>query len=117
MARLLDIYEEMEKQAQEQEEVPVQTQEQVEDTSGLSPETLEVLDRYSEAANSYLLQEFGEGQFNDDDVIKVAELMIADDADRLETMEKVAELQEAGIVMARSFTSELQKLGFTFPTA
>ncbi len=102
MARLLDIYTEMEKQAQETVQPEVAE-------GSLDPETAEVLNKYAEAAEAFLVQEYGEGTYNDDHIVKVAEAMIAEDVDRFETMEKVAELHEAGIIMAKAFKAELAR--------
>ena len=102
MARLLDVYNEMEKVAQEQ----AQFQEQA---TGVDNETLEVLNKYAEAADAFLAENYGEGNYNDDHIVKVAEAMIAEDVDRFETMEKVAELHEAGIIMAKAFKEELSR--------
>ena len=47
-------------------------------------------------------------QYTEDDVIKLACAMIDHDLEVEDNMEKVAELDEAGRIMARAFLSELQ---------
>ena len=109
MASLMEVYEEMQKTAQEQavvEETPVvENTPAVEAVEGVDAETLKVLEKYAQAAEAYLTENFE--SHTDDDIVKVAQEMIAYDTDRFETMEKVAELHEAGIIMAKAFKAEL----------
>lgn len=108
MPSLIEVYEEMQKSAQEAN--AVQTQEVVPTPeTAVAPtvdnETLEVLNKYAEAAEAYLKENFE--SYNDDHIVKVAQEMMEYDAERFEQMEKVAELHEAGIIMAKAFKQEL----------
>ena len=103
MASLMEVYEEMQKTAQEQQ-VTENVQSEVE---GVDNETLQVLEKYAQAAEAYLAENFT--GYNDDHIVKVAQEMIEYDTERFEAMEKVAELHEAGIIIAKSFKAELAR--------
>lgn len=106
MASLIEVYEEMQKTAQEQAVVEnVENVENVANVEGMDAETLQVLEKYAQAAEAYLAENFT--GYTDDHIVKVAQEMIEYDTDRFETMEKVAELHEAGIIMAKAFKAEL----------
>lgn len=94
---LLERYELM-KQAQYSEE-----------HSKLAAEEMDVLAKYAEFADQALQEEYG-NDYTLEDVEKLAEMLIEHDLDIYEEEVKVAELAEAGQLMARAFVDELQRL-------
>jgi pyridoxine 5'-phosphate synthase PdxJ len=98
---LLERYEVM-KQANEEVEISTEEQEKV-------AEEMEILAKYAEAAEEGLKAEFGE-DYTLEDVEKLAEMLIQRDLEIEDEEEKVAELTEAGQVMAHAFAEELQKI-------
>jgi len=98
---LLERYELM-KEAEQETQV---SEEEVK----VASERMEVLAKYAEAADEALKAEFGE-DYSLEDVEKLAEMLIARDLEIDDEEVKVAELVEAGQVLARSFAEELQKL-------
>jgi hypothetical protein len=95
MAGLLDVYENMQKEAEANVE-----------QNALEMERADVITKYASFAEETLVEQ-GE-QYTEEDVIKLATAMIDHDLEVEEQMEKVAELDEAGRIMARAFLSELQ---------
>ncbi|HEC67166.1 hypothetical protein LCGC14_1399900 [marine sediment metagenome] len=98
---LLKTYELM-KQAEQEVEVSTEEQEKV-------AEEMEVLAKYAEAAEEGLKAEFGE-DYSLEDVEKLAEMLIQRDLEIEDEEVKVAELAEAGQIMAQAFAEELQKI-------
>ena len=92
MSNLLDTYEDMQKQAEVQKLVDAR---------------METISKYATYAEDKLREEFGE-DFTEDDVEKLASALLDNDISVDESQEKVAEFDEAGRVMARSFLSELE---------
>lgn len=102
---LLERYELM-KAAEQEEQTEKQTSEE---EVKVAQDRMELLAKYAEAADNALQAEFGE-DYTLEDVEKLAEMLIARDMDITEEEVKVAELVEAGQVLARSFAQELQNL-------
>ena len=101
---LLEVYEEMVKTATEAEAAEeVQAEEQA-----TVDERVEVLAKYATAADKLLADEYGE-DYGEEDVEKLAAMMIEHDVEQEEIVEKVAELDQAGRIMARAFKDELEK--------
>ena len=72
-------------------------------------ERVEVLAKYAEAADNLLAEEYGE-DYNEEDVEKLATLMINYDIEQEEAMDKVAEFEQAGQIMAHAFAQELDRI-------
>jgi hypothetical protein len=94
---LLQVHEEMLKQANEKAE---QTK--------LAEERVRVIEKYATAAKELMVQRFP-NDHTDEDVAELAEAMINHDLVVEEEQQKVAELEEAGRVMARAFVEEVKK--------
>ena len=67
---------------------------------------VEVLNKYASAADNLLAEEYGD-DYDENDVVELAQRLINHDVEQEEAQEKVAEYVEAGTVMARAFISEL----------
>jgi len=89
---LIDTYNEMVKEAEVNEVVE---------------DRLNILEKYAAAAEELLEAEYGES-YEAGDVEKLASALIENDLYKEEEYEKVAELDVAGRIMARSFIDELQ---------
>lgn len=89
---LLDTYEEMKKQSALQQ---------------LENDRRDILTKYASIAEEMLEKEHGE-DYDAADVEKLAEALIQIDVETAEQQEKVAEYDEAGRIMARSFIEELK---------
>lgn len=98
---LIDIHEEMLKEAKEQEV----TEEENEEVK----ERLEVLSKYAALAEELLEEEYGE-DYNEEDVTKLAEYIIDSDLQAQEEYEKVAEYDQYGRIMARAYVDEINDL-------
>ena len=95
MGNLLNTYEKMQaEQLQKAAEDKVMT------------ERVEVLSKYAEAAQA-LLQDKYPNNYTQADVEKLAVGMIQHDLEAEEQQEKIAELDEAGRIMARAFLDEV----------
>jgi hypothetical protein len=94
---LLDVYEQMTKEATEKNE---QTK--------LAEERIRVIEKYATAAQELMNQNYPNNH-TQEDVEQLAELMIDHDLKVEEEQQKVAELDEAGRVMARAFVDEVNK--------
>lgn len=94
MGNLLEKYEEMQKVAE---------------TEALEQERVETIVKYASVAEEALSERFGDN-YNEDDVIKLAEFLIDSDLEAEEEYEKIAEYDELGRVMARAYVDELSKL-------
>jgi hypothetical protein len=92
---LLEVYEQMTKEATEKTE---QTK--------LAEERIRVIEKYAAAAQELMNKNYPNNH-TDEDVVQLAELMINHDLQVEEEQQKVAELDEAGRVMARAFVDEL----------
>jgi len=97
MGKLLDTYNAMQKEAEEAVEEVTKTAEED-----------EILQKYAEFADAELAKEYKE-DYTKEDVIKLAQKLIDRDIAIQENIEKVAELQEAGIIMAKAFKVELSQ--------
>lgn len=92
MSKLLDVYNQMVKEAEEAE---------------IAEDRAVEIFKYAEAADQLLAAEYGE-DYNEADVEKLAAMMLENDK-ALEAEEvKVAEWEKAGQIMARAFIAELQ---------
>lgn len=91
---LLDLHQEMLKQAEVNE---------------VDKQRVEVISEYAKLAEAALDQEYGEGKYSQDDVVKVAQALIDQDIELEENMMKVAEFDEAGRIMARAFIDEVSQ--------
>lgn len=96
---LLSVYDDMVKEAGDVQEVE-QEQEVVNSR-------MEVLAKYAELSTNLLAEEYGDGNFSEEDVTKLSSLLIDEDIAREEAQEKVAEYVQAGQIMARAFQAEL----------
>ena len=95
---LLDVYTNMVNSQYETEKVAEATE--------AVDERVQVLEKYAELADNLLAEEYG-NNYEKEDVVKLANLLINHDLEVQEQMEKVAELHEAGIIMAKAFKAEL----------
>jgi len=75
----------------------------------IASERMDVLAKYAEVADEALRAEFGD-DYELTDVEKLAEMLIQNDLQIEEEEVKVAELVEAGQILAHSFAEELQKI-------
>ena len=105
MESLLDIHTEMLKSASEQ---TIAAEEDAE-AKAVVDERVEVLAKYAEAADSLLAEEYGD-KYEQKDVEELASMMIAHDLKQEEDVEKVAEYDDAGRIIARAFYDEITKL-------
>jgi len=80
-----------------------------EEETKIAAERMDVLAKYAEFADEALKAEYGD-DYEYSDVEKLAEMLIANDLQIEEEEEKVAELVEAGQIMAQSFAEELNKI-------
>ena len=94
---LLAIHEQMLKQAEEEK---AQTK--------LAEERVAVIEKYAAAAQD-LMNQYYPKDHTQDDVVELAERMIDHDLGVEEQQQKIAELDEAGRIMARAFADELNK--------
>lgn len=117
MVNLLEVYENMKLaeaevtpkvEVPEVPEVPAVAETEKVAEEQVVDERMEALYKYASLADHYLAEEYGE-DYVEEDVIKLAQLMINHDIEQEDAMEKVAELEQAGIVMARAFKAELMK--------
>ena len=93
MSDLLKIHEEMVKVSEEQK---------------LQDERVDAIVKYATQAEELLSKELKD-DYNEEDVIKVAETLIDADLETEEEQEKVAEYDQLGRIMARSFLEEIEK--------
>jgi len=100
---LLERYELM-KQAEVVEQ-PEISEEEVK----IASERMDVLAKYAEFADEALKAEYG-NDYELTDVEKLAEMLIENDLQVEEEEMKVAEIVEAGQIMAHAFAEELQKI-------
>jgi len=98
MGRLLDIHNQLLKTA------ATKTAEEA-----LQTERVVILEKYAAVAQS-LLQEKYPNNFTEADVVALTDGLIQRDIEIEEAQEKIAELDEAGRIMARAFVDEQQKL-------
>ena len=105
MSNLIDTYNNM------LEARAVEAEDQVKEAEATQEvdERVEVLAKYAEAADGLLSDEYGE-DYDENDVEKLATLMINYDIEQEEAAEKVAEFEEAGQIMAHAFAQELDRL-------
>lgn len=103
MSNLLAVYESMKAaEAQEmQKEASAKVNEQVAD------EQMEFVAKYAGLADEALAAEYG-NEYTKEDVIKLAQLMIAHDVEVDEQVEKVAELRQAGRIIAEEFIETIR---------
>ena len=105
MSNLLDVYNNMLDSRAAEAEEQVKEAEATQEVD----ERVEVLAKYAEAADGLLSEEYGE-DYNEEDVEKLAKLMIDYDIEQEEAAEKVAEFEQAGQIMAHAFAQELDRL-------
>lgn len=91
MADLLEVYNDMNKQAEVDE---------------LQKERVDTIVKYASAAEEMLEANYGE-DYNEEDVAKLAEFLIENDIAAEDDQEKVAEYDQLGRIMARSFLDEV----------
>jgi len=94
MGKLMNLYDGMKKQAEQEQ---------------LDEARLQVIYKYASAAEELLEKQYGANNYEAADVEKLAEFLINADLEKEESIEKVAEYDELGRIMARSFIDELQK--------
>ena len=102
MTNLLGIYEDMISESREQE---AEKQAEAQEHEVVS-ERMEILNKYATAADGLLSDEYGE-DYAEEDVTKLAAMMINSDIENEATAEQVNDYVEAGKIMARSFKAEL----------
>jgi len=106
MANLLDTYNNMVEASNAAAE-----QEAMEKEAAAANEArVDVLNKYASAADNLLAEEYGE-DYDENDVVELAQRLINHDVQQEEAQEKVAEYVEAGTVMARAFMDELSAQG------
>jgi hypothetical protein len=89
---LLTVYENMQKEAE---------------VKALIQERVDVIEKYASLAEGLLQQEYNK-DYTQDDVVELADKMIQHDLAVEDQLAKVAEYDEAGRIMARSFVEELR---------
>ena len=94
MGNLLETYGEMQKIAEAEE---------------LEQARINEVVKYASLAEEALSEKYGD-DYNEEDVIKVAEYMIDSDLALEEEQEKVAEYDQLGRIMAQSYADELAKI-------
>ena len=99
MANLLEKYDDMQKVAEAEELKQLRINEVV---------------KYASLAEEALSEKYGDS-YNEEDVIKVAEFMIDSDLALEDEQEKVAEYDQLGRIMARSYADELSKINTETP--
>ena len=104
MANLLETYENMVAAANEE----VYNEEISKEAEAVENARVETLTKYAAAADELLATEFGD-DYEEGDVVELAQKMINHDLDQEEAQEKVAEYVDAGAVMARAFINELNQ--------
>jgi hypothetical protein len=92
MGRLLEVYEEMQKTAEAKK---------------AEQNRVDLLTKYASVSEELLEKEYGE-DYTAEDVEKLAEALIEMDIQKAEELEKVAELEESGRIIARAFLEELK---------
>jgi hypothetical protein len=105
MSNLLNTYENMIANAREQEAEKEATAEE----TAVVEERISVLEKYATTADGLLSDEYGE-DYTEEDVTKLATMMINKDIEDEATAEKVSDYVEAGKIMARSFKAELDSI-------
>lgn len=93
MSTLLEVYDNMQKEAEQ---------------NAVVNERVTLIEKYAEIARTELEKEFKK-DFTNDDIAELTTKMIEHDMALEEQQEKVAELEEAGRVMARAFVEEVKK--------
>ena len=101
---ILDVYEGMVKAAEEEAVVEEASAEE----EAVINERVEIIAKYAAAADELLSDEYGKN-YGEEDVEKLASMLLQHDVEQEEVMEKVAELDQAGRIMARAFKDELEK--------
>lgn len=107
---LLETYELMKKAELENQEI--ETPEVIEESPEemkLAEAQMEVLANYAQYADDALRATYGD-DYEVEDVEKLAEMLLNHDLAVEEEEEKVAELVDAGKILAQSFAEELQKI-------
>lgn len=106
---LLKKYEDMlVKEAEEAKAAEAIVEEETEKIA--SAEELEVIEKYASAADDLLSRDYGT-DYTEDDVVELATMLINHDQAEAEEAVKVASLEEAGRVIAKSFLQEISKAG------
>ena len=105
MSNLLNTYENMIASAREQEAEKEATAQE----TAVVEERIAVLEKYATTADGLLSDEYGE-DYTEEDVTKLATMMINKDIEDEATAEKVSDYVEAGKIMARSFKAELDSI-------
>ena len=104
MSNLLETYENMVASANEE----AAQEELSKEAEAIENERVETLTKYAAAADELLAGEFGD-DYEESDVVELAQKMINHDLDQEAAQEKVAEYVDAGTVMARAFINELNQ--------
>ena len=102
MANLLETYENMVSASEEAQAEEAMKKE----AEAVENERVETLAKYATAADNLLAEEFGD-DYEESDVVELAQKLINHDIENEQAQEKVAEYVEAGTVMARAFINEL----------
>ena len=95
MANLLEQYKNMQKVAE---------------VESFENERVDAIVKYASLAEELLSEQYEDNQYNEDDVIKVAEYLIESDLAAEEEQEKVAEYDQLGRIMAQAFSDELSNI-------
>lgn len=103
MANLLEIYEDMLQDNQEQHEEALEKTAEDEVTN----QRIEVITKYATIADNMLAEEHGK-DYTEEDVQELASLLIDNDAEVESQQEKIAEHHQLGIIMARGFKAEME---------
>ena len=106
MIDLIEVYNNM---ALEADEVQKEAEANQEEESVVG-ERMEVIAKYAELSDNLLAEEYGEGNYEEQDVTKLAEMLIVHDQEVEEAQIKVAEYAQAGQIMAHAFKAELDNL-------
>ena len=104
MSNLLETYENMVAAANEE----AYNEELSKEAEAIENARVETLTKYAAAADELLATEFGD-DYEESDVVELAQKMINHDLEAEEAEEKVAEYVDAGTVMARAFINELNQ--------
>jgi len=103
MANLLEIYDAMLEEGQDQQEEVLEKNAE----EALTEERIEAITKYATLADNMLAEKHGD-DYTEEDVQELASYLIDHDADIEAQQEKVAEHHQLGIIMARGFKAEME---------
>jgi len=102
---LIETFNNMVKEAQESESKQVEKRASQE----VADEEMEILTKYASWAEDVLLEDRGEGNYTEEDVEKLAQIKLEEDAEELYNREKVAEAYEMGQIMYQGFKAAAEE--------